>query len=128
MTGNKTSPLTRAELAQLLRDRLAISQRDANSLIESALEVIAQALSEKRPVSIQGLGAFQVRETSPRPGRNPKTGVYAEVPGRCRPTFTMGRAVKESLLKLWGPLEGGGAPPGMLNGPSGPGGQGEDEG
>jgi integration host factor subunit alpha len=91
-------PLTRAELVQILRERLSISSRDANKLIESALDTIAESLAGGGSVSLTGLGRFQVKETPARPGRNPKTGAYAEVPKHYRPTFTMSRHLRDRLL------------------------------
>ncbi|MDR2405076.1 MAG: HU family DNA-binding protein [Deltaproteobacteria bacterium] len=94
----KPPPLTRAELIEILRDRLSVSLKDANRLIESTLDIIADVMQDKGSVSLAGLGRFQVKLTPARPGRNPKTGAYAEVPGRYRPTFTMSRSLRERLL------------------------------
>ncbi|MDR2339940.1 MAG: HU family DNA-binding protein [Deltaproteobacteria bacterium] len=97
MTSTST-PLTRAELIQILRERLSISSKDANRIIESALDAISDSLAKNGTVSLIGLGRFQVKLTPARPGRNPKTGAYAEVPKHFRPTFTMSRSLRDRLM------------------------------
>jgi nucleoid DNA-binding protein len=95
----KSSSLTRAELVRILRERLSISTKDASCILESALDAITDALAKNSSVTLVGLGRFQVKESPARPGRNPKTGVYAEVPRRLRPTFTMSRSLRERMLE-----------------------------
>jgi nucleoid DNA-binding protein len=96
---SKTPPVTRSELVQVLRERLSVSAKDANRIIESALESITDVLAERGSVSLAGLGRFQVKLTPARPGRNPKTGVPAEVPMHWRPTFTMSRSLRDRLME-----------------------------
>ncbi|MDR2199336.1 MAG: HU family DNA-binding protein [Deltaproteobacteria bacterium] len=99
MTG-KSSTLTRAELVQLLRERLSLSSKDANKIIDSALETISEVLAAGGAVSLMSLGRFEVKATPARPGRNPKTGAYAMVPRRLRPTFAVSRSLHDRMLEL----------------------------
>jgi integration host factor subunit alpha len=96
----KVTPLTRAELIQILRDRMSLSTRDAGMILESILDCVIDNLSESTPVSIMGFGRFEVRRTPPRPGRNPKTGDFAPVSGRLRPTFGMSKRVRDKMSFL----------------------------
>ena len=52
-----------------------------------------------------------VKSTPPRPGRNPKTGVEVEVPGKRRPIFRAGRLLRAKMLAnaLESPDSAGGA-------------------
>ncbi|MDR1080986.1 MAG: HU family DNA-binding protein, partial [Deltaproteobacteria bacterium] len=55
--------------------------------------------AEGRSVTIPGLGRFTVRNSPPRPGRNPKTGDFAAVPGRRKACFSMSRVFRTRMLR-----------------------------
>jgi integration host factor subunit alpha len=93
----KLTPLTRAELVQMLRERMSLSSKDAGMILESVLDIITEGLTNKTPVSIMGLGRFEVRSTPDRPGRNPKTGDFAPVTGRLRPSFSMSKRMRDKM-------------------------------
>ena len=70
--------LTKAELADLLFDKVGLSKRESKDMVESFFEEIRVALEEGDSVKLSGFGNFQLRDKPQRPGRNPKTG--EEVP------------------------------------------------
>ena len=72
------STLTKAELAELLFERLGLNKREAKDMVEAFFEEIRTALEANETVKLSGFGNFQLRDKAQRPGRNPKTGV--EVP------------------------------------------------
>ncbi|MDR2612292.1 MAG: HU family DNA-binding protein [Deltaproteobacteria bacterium] len=98
-SGKGPPPLTRAEIVRKLHDRLSISSREAGRILEAVIACLSETLAEGRPVTIAGLGRFCVRDTPARPGRNPRTGAYAQVPGRRRPCFSMSRELRERMLR-----------------------------
>ncbi|MDR1041166.1 MAG: HU family DNA-binding protein [Deltaproteobacteria bacterium] len=96
-------PLTRADIIQTIRARLSLSAREAGRVLEAVLDCIVETMEDGRQVTIPGLGRFGMRDTPSRPGRNPKTGVYAEVPGRRKPYFSVSRVFRERLLRSLSP-------------------------
>ncbi|MDR3153533.1 MAG: HU family DNA-binding protein, partial [Deltaproteobacteria bacterium] len=92
-------PLTRSDIVRTIRDRLSLSGRDAGRVLQAMIDCLAEAMAEGRTVSIAGLGRFGVRDSPARPGRNPKTGVFAAVPGRRRPYFSMSRVFRNRMLQ-----------------------------
>ena len=68
------SALTKAEMAELLADKMELSRREAKDLVEVFFEQITQALISGREVKLSGFGNFELKDKSARPGRNPKTG------------------------------------------------------
>lgn len=90
-------PLTRADIVQIIRGKLSLSGKDAGRVLETFVDCIAEAMAKGLTVSVPGLGRFGVRDTPPRPGRNPKTGVFAQVPGRRKPHFSMSRTIRERI-------------------------------
>ena len=61
--------------------------------VKEVLEAIKEiAASEK--VTIKGFGTFEVKNTKPRPGRNPQTGEAIQIPAGTRFTFKPSKADK----------------------------------
>ena len=66
--------LTKAELSDLLFEKVGLNKREAKDMVEAFFEEIALALEGGEAVKLSGFGNFQLRDKPPRPGRNPKTG------------------------------------------------------
>jgi len=90
-------PLTRSEIIAKMRNRLAISTREASLIIDTFLECIAKTLEDKGLVVINGFGRFQVKETSKRVGRNPLNGEEFDIPAKMRPCFAPSKFLRKKL-------------------------------
>src|SRR5580765_3975605 len=77
--------LTKADLADLLFEKVGLNKREAKDMVESFFEEVRLALENGDGVKLSGFGNFQLRDKPQRPGRNPKTG--EEIP------ITAGRVV-----------------------------------
>ncbi len=66
--------LTKAELADLLFEKVGFNKREAKDMVESFFEEVRMALEAGEGVKLSGFGNFQLRDKPQRPGRNPKTG------------------------------------------------------
>src|SRR5258708_11595002 len=66
--------LTKAELADLLFEKVGLNKREAKDMVEAFFEEIRGALERGESVKLSGFGNFQLRDKPQRPGRNPKTG------------------------------------------------------
>jgi len=82
-----TSTLTKAELADLLFERVGLNKREAKEMVEAFFEEIRLCLESGESVKLSGFGNFQVRHKPERPGRNPKTGVEVPISARRVVTF-----------------------------------------
>lgn len=87
--------LTKAELAELLFERVGLNKREAKDLVEMFFMEIRQALSKGDEVKLSGFGNFQVRQKPARPGRNPKTGVMIPIAARRVVTFHASQKLKD---------------------------------
>lgn len=101
MTKTDTNALTRAELINVMRQRLAVSGRDASAILESFVEALTEGLESGCQVRLGALGRFRTRTSPARPGRNPKTGEPAQVPAHRRVSFTMSRALRLAMSEKW---------------------------
>ncbi len=53
---------------------LGFSKKDSTEIVEALLEIIKSSLANGEDVLVSGFGKFQVKEKSPRRGRNLVTG------------------------------------------------------
>ena len=66
--------LTKAELAELLFERLGLNKRESKDMVEAFFELVHGNLVNGEDVKLSGFGNFNIRRKAPRPGRNPRTG------------------------------------------------------
>jgi len=66
--------ITKAHLADSIRNQLALPKNQSVQVLESILEIIKNVLENGEDVLITGFGKFYVKEKSKRRGRNPATG------------------------------------------------------
>ena len=63
--------LTKAELADLLFEKVGLNKREAKDMVESFFEEVRIALENAEGVKLSGVGNVQLRDKPQRPGRNP---------------------------------------------------------
>jgi len=93
----ETPTLTRAELAEMLCDRVGLNKQESKEMVEAFFEVMRDALEGGESVKLAGFGSFQLRDKRPRPGRNPKTGIATLIAARRVVTFRSGPTLKARL-------------------------------
>ncbi len=86
--------LTKAELADMLFERVGLNKREAKDMVESFFEEIRNSLQAGDTVKLSGFGNFQCREKPQRPGRNPKTGEEMPISARRVVTFHASQKLK----------------------------------
>ena len=70
--------ITRADLSEVVYQKVGLSRTESASLVELILREIADSLARGENVKLSSFGSFVVRQKGRRIGRNPKTG--EEVP------------------------------------------------
>jgi len=86
--------LTKAELADLLFERVGLNKREAKDMVEAFFEELRGALEQGDSVKLSGFGNFQLRDKPQRPGRNPKTGEEIPISARRVVTFHASHKLK----------------------------------
>ena len=94
--------LTKAELSELLFEKVGLNKREAKDLVESFFEEIRIALERGESVKLSGFGNFQLRNKPQRPGRNPKTGEEIPISARRVVTFHASQKLKGLVEKNCG--------------------------
>jgi len=90
----ETPTLTKAELAELLFERLGLNKRESKDMVEAFFEIIHANLVEGKDVKMSGFGNFNIRRKAPRPGRNPRTGEAVPIKARNVVTFHASHKLK----------------------------------
>ncbi len=92
--------LTKAELAELLFERVGLNKREAKDMVETFFDEIRDALERGESVKLSGFGNFQLRDKPQRPGRNPKTGEEIPISARRVVTFHASQKLKALIERL----------------------------
>jgi integration host factor subunit alpha len=66
--------VTRKELALSVTEKLGVSQRNAAVIIDTVFATLKTTLVNGKSIKLVQFGSLNVRDKSPRLGRNPKTG------------------------------------------------------
>jgi integration host factor subunit alpha len=95
----KSMTLTKAELADLLFEKVGLNKREAKDMVDSFYEEVRTALQNGDGVKLSGFGNFQLRDKPQRPGRNPKTGEEVQITARRVVTFHASQKLKAMVEK-----------------------------
>jgi integration host factor subunit alpha len=90
----ETPTLTKAELAELLFERLGLNKRESKDMVEAFFDLVHGTLVEGHEVKLSGFGNFSIRRKAPRPGRNPRTGEAIPIKARHVVTFHASHKLK----------------------------------
>lgn len=101
-----TPTLTKAELADLLFERLGLNKRESKDMVEAFFDIIQAALISGRDVKMSGFGNFNIRRKAPRPGRNPRTGETIPIKARNVVTFHASHKLKDVVQGDTTPVDG----------------------
>ena len=89
--------LTKAELADMLFDKVGLNKREAKDMVEAFFDEVRNALETGDSVKLSGFGNFQLRDKPQRPGRNPKTGEEIPITARRVVTFHASQKLKAAV-------------------------------
>ena len=93
--------LTKAEIADLLFEKVGLNKREAKDMVEAFYEEIRAQLERGESVKLSGFGNFQLRDKPQRPGRNPKTGEDIPITARRVVTFNPSQKLKSMVEKSY---------------------------
>ena len=97
--------LTKADLADRLYEELGLNKRESKEFVELFFEKMRQSLESGESVKLSGFGNFDLRNKTPRPGRNPKTGEEIPISARRVVTFRPSLKLKERVAQYTSSLQ-----------------------
>ena len=91
--------MNKPELIATAAEKAGLPKKDAERLINAAIDTIVAALARGERVQLSGFGAFEVKERGARVGRNPRTKETIEIPATRTPAFKASKALKDAVAK-----------------------------
>lgn len=89
--------MTKAELVERLAERVNLTKKQTEVIVNTVFKSITEALSKGNKVELRGFGSFRIRHRNSREGRNPKSGQKVDVPAKKVPFFKAGKELREMI-------------------------------
>lgn len=89
--------MNKAELIQQTAEQSGLTRKEAEAAINTALDLMTQALSRGERVQLVNFGRFDVKQRSARQGRNLRTGEIIPIPPSRAVQFTPGKVLKDAV-------------------------------
>lgn len=89
--------MTKADIVEIVFEKVGFSKKDVASVIEEIFETIKGTLEKGEKVKISGFGNFNIRQKRARRGRNPQTGTEITIDQRRVMTFKASQLLKKSI-------------------------------
>jgi DNA-binding protein HU-beta len=87
------------ELVQRVSKETNLTQKEVKDALETAFEVIKEAVANGEKVSLVGFGVFEKRERAEKRGTNPSTRKPMVIPATVVPYFRPGQEFKDAVKK-----------------------------
>ena len=91
--------MNKTELIAIAAENSGIARKDAERVINAALDAVTAALTAGDRIQLSGFGTFETKEREARVGRNPHTKEAIEIPATRVPAFKASKALKDSVAK-----------------------------
>ncbi len=89
--------MTKADLVDLIYERVRTSKKEASKVVEEIFSIIREKLRDGEKVKISGFGTFAVNEKNARRGRNPQTGAPIMIDSRRVLSFKPSQVLKTDV-------------------------------
>ena len=91
--------MNKTELISVTAQNAGIARKDAERIINAAIDAITAALVNGEKVQLSGFGTFETKDREARIGRNPHTKEEIEIPATRVPSFKASKALKDNVAK-----------------------------
>ena len=89
--------MKKADLVDVVAQQKNFPRPQVEATIDSLIEAVAEGLARGERIDLRGFGAFAVRESAARTGRNPQTGESIQISARRVPTFKAGKELRDRV-------------------------------
>ena len=91
--------MNKTELIAIAAENSGLSKKDAERILNAAIDAITASLVNGDKVQISGFGSFETKDREARMGRNPHTKESIEIPATRVPGFKASKALKDAVAK-----------------------------
>lgn len=89
--------VTRVSITEAIYEEIGLSRKDSADVLDMIIEEIKSELAAGNDVKISSFGTFSLRKKKARIGRNPKTGVEAEISPRTVISFKPSQILRKAV-------------------------------
>lgn len=89
--------ITRADIAELINEEIGLSRKDSGDILDMIIDEIKAELTRGNDVKLSSFGTLALRRKKPRIGRNPRTGVEAEISARTVISFKPSQNLRKTI-------------------------------
>ena len=89
--------ITRADVAETIYEEVGLSRKDSGDILDMVIDEIKAELVKGNDVKLSSFGTMSLRKKNPRVGRNPKTGVEAEISARTVISFKPSQNLRKAI-------------------------------
>ena len=91
--------MNKTDLIAAAAESAGVAKKDAERVLNAALDIISKKLAAGEKVQLSGFGIFEAKHRQARVGRNPKTRESVEIPAAKVPCFKPSQNLKEIVGK-----------------------------
>ena len=91
--------MNKTELIAAAAERSGLTKKDAERVLNAAIDTITANLISGNKIQLSGFGTFEVKAREARVGRNPHTKEAIEIPATTIPVFKASKALKDVVSK-----------------------------
>ena len=91
--------MNKTDMIALAAEASGVSKKDAERVINAAMDAVTASLVKGEKVQLSGFGIFESREREARVGRNPRTREAVQIPATRIPVFKPSKALKDAVGK-----------------------------
>lgn len=89
--------LNKNDIIEIVSEKTMISKKDVREVVETALELVEEALLQNKEVNLTNFGVFTPKERIGRVGTHPKSHNIIEIEPTKVITFRMSKSLKAKL-------------------------------
>ena len=89
--------MNKSELIAMTAENTGLTKKDAERVLNAALDIISASLVSGDKVQLSGFGSFEIKDREARVGRNPRTKETIDIPATRMPVFKPSKALKDMV-------------------------------
>lgn len=87
--------MNKSELIAVTAESTGLTKKDAERVLNAALDAITAAMADHEKVQLSGFGTFEIKYREARVGRNPRTKEPSDIPASWVPSFKPSKGLRE---------------------------------
>lgn len=91
--------MNKTELIAIASENTGVAKKDAERVLNAALDAITAAMVSGDKVQLSGFGTFESKQREARVGRNPHTKEAIEIPATRVPAFKASKVLRDAVAE-----------------------------